>query len=71
MFLGQSGGGGREGLPDDGFADVGGVEEREDGAENVAFGEELVEEEIDQVSRALKLLGWRPPGSPGTGPGGF
>ena len=53
------------------FIIVAGVEEREDGAEIVAFGEQLVEEEIDQVSRVLKLLGWRPPGSPGTGPGGL
>ena len=40
-------GGGREGLPDDGFADVGGDEEGDAGAETVAFGEELVEEKDD------------------------
>jgi len=42
-------GGGREGFPDDGLADVGGDEEGDARAEAVAFLEELVEEEHDQA----------------------
>lgn len=40
--------GGREGLPDDGLADVGGDEEGDAGAEAVSFLEELVEEDDDE-----------------------
>jgi hypothetical protein len=39
---------GREGLPDDGLADVGRDKERDARAEAVAFGEELVEEHDDE-----------------------
>ncbi|KAI3482411.1 hypothetical protein L1887_54967 [Cichorium endivia] len=42
-------GGGREGLPDDGLADVGGDEERDTGAETVALLEELVEKDDDET----------------------
>jgi len=43
-------GGGRESLPHDGLADVGGNEERDTAAETVALLEELVEEDNDQTS---------------------
>lgn len=43
-------GGGGEGLPHDGLADVGGNEERDTAAETVALLEELVEEDNDQTS---------------------
>jgi len=39
-----------EGFPDDGFANIGGDEERDTGAETVALGEKLVEEEHDHSS---------------------
>lgn len=43
-------GGGRESLPHDGLANVGGNEERDTAAETVALLEELVEEDNDQTS---------------------
>ena len=42
-------GGGAEGLPDDGLADVGGDEEGDPRAETVALLEELVEHEDDEA----------------------
>ena len=42
-------GGGREGLPDDGFADVGGDKERDTGAEAVALLKKLIEENDDEA----------------------
>jgi len=42
---------GGESLPDDGFADVGGNEERDAGSEAVALLEELVEEDDDEGGR--------------------
>ncbi len=65
-------GGGREGFPDDGLADVGGDEEGDARAEAVAFLEELVEEEHDQagdeqlhgrksVVSLVNYSGWRLP----------
>ena len=42
-------GGGREGLPHDGLADVGGNEERDTAAETVAFLEELVKQDDNQT----------------------
>ena len=44
-------GGGGEGLPNDGLADVSRDEERDTGAETVALLEELVEEDDDELGR--------------------
>lgn len=43
-------GGGGEGLPHDGLADVGGNEEGDTAAETIALLEELVEEDNNQTS---------------------
>ncbi len=42
-------GGGREGLPDDGLADVGGDEQGDAGAQAVALLQQLVQQQHDQA----------------------
>ncbi len=42
--------GGREGFPDDGFADVGGNEERDAGSKTVALLQELIEKNDNESS---------------------
>jgi hypothetical protein len=44
-------GGGREGLPDDRLADIGGNEERDTRAQTVAFLQKLIEENDDKASK--------------------